>query len=257
MSRRNRDRELAEGYSKEQVKKAHDIALKAYIEADGGITATSLCRRARVPSSWIEKWIRNEHWEQFLPGREVGDRLGLSKRASAKARAKGDDLNLTDQEWKFCYSYYKCRSAATAATRAGYQGDTYPARILNRPEIRKALELIAKEANHEVLLEACDIINMWAKIAFADMTDYVNISRAGVSLKPGTQVDGQVIQEVKEGRDGVTIKLADRMKALDRLSEYLGVTPEDKMKMAKQILAQRAVDGEGEDNSLTIEVLGV
>lgn len=257
MSRRNRDKALAESYSKEQVKKAHDTALKAYIEADGGITATSLCRRARVPSSWIEKWMKNEHWEQFLPGREKGDRFKLTDTVKKRARTSSDELELTDQEWLFCYSYYKCRSAAQAAANAGYQNDHYPAKLLTRPDIRKALDTIAKEAQHEVLLEACDIINMWAKIAFADMTDYVTISRAGVFLKPGTQIDGQVIQEVKEGRDGVTIKLADRMKALDRLSEYLGVTPEDKTKMAKQILAQRAVDGEGEDNSLTIEILGV
>lgn len=257
MSRRNRDKELAEGYSKEQVKKAHDIALKAYIEADGGITATSLCRRARVPASWIEKWIKNEHWEQFLPGREKGDRLRLTDTVKRRARRSDDSPELTDQEWLFCYSYYKCRSAAQAAANAGYAQDHYPARLLKRPEIRKALDVIAKEAQHEVLLEACDIINMWAKIAFADMTDYVTISRAGVFLKPGTQIDGQVIQEVKEGRDGVTIKLADRMKALDRLSEYLGVTPEDKMKMAKQVLTQRAVNNGEEDDTLTIQILGV
>lgn len=257
MSRRNRDKDMAEGYSKAEVKKAHDVALKAYIEADGGITATSLCRRARVPASWVEKWMDKEHWEQFLPGRDKGDRLGLTNTAKDKAKDKGKDLDLTDQEWKFCYSYYKCRSAAQAAMNAGYLNDHYPAKLLKRPNIREALQLIAKEANHETLLEACDIINMWAKIAFADMTDYVTISRTGVFLKPGTQVDGQVIQEVKEGRDGVTVKLADRMKALDRLAEYLEITPDAKMKMAKQILLEKASLNDNGNDELTIQILGV
>lgn len=254
---RNRDKEAAEKYSKAEVKRAHDIALKAYIEANGQVTNKTLARKARVPASWISKWDQKENWRQFLPGYETGDRLTLSDKVRKAVRDKGPDL--TDQEWKFCYSYYKTRNLTQAALNAGYPMHAAETahRMLKRPEVREALDMIAKEVCHEVHLEACDIVNMWAKIAFADMTDYVTISRAGVFLKPSTQIDGQVIQEVKEGRDGVTIKLADRMKALDRLSEYLCVTPDDKLKLAKQLIADRAASSEDSDGELTIQILGV
>lgn len=254
---RNRDKETAERYSKDQVKKAHDTALKAYIEANGLVTNKVLARKAKVPASWVSKWEKNENWRQFLPGYEPGDRMSLSDGAKRSARERGPDL--TEQEWKFCYSYYKTRNVTQAALNAGYSTGNaeHGHRLLKREDIQEALDLIGDEVCHEIHLETCDIINMWAKIAFADMTDYVKISSAGVFLKPSAQIDGHVIQEIKEGRDGVTIKLADRMKALDRLSEYLGVTPEDKTKMYKQILAERASKGEGEDDGFTIQIVGV
>lgn len=258
MSRRNRDKTLAESYTKEQVKQAHDTALKAFIEANGVITATTLCRRAHVPTSWITRWIREEDWNQFLPGMDPGDKMSLSDKARQGAREAGKRLGLTEQEWKFCYSYYKCRSAAQAAMNAGYsKADHYPAQLLKRPEIRKAIDLVCEEVRHEALVEAVDVVNMWAKIAFADMTDYITITRGGVVLKPGATIDGQVITEVKEGRDGITIKLADRMKALDRLAEYLKMTPDSKMKLAKQILMEKAALNENEDHELTVQILGV
>lgn len=253
---RNRDKERAEKYTPEEVKKAHDIALKAYIESGGTLSNKCLARRALVPAVWVSRWDREENWRQFLPGYQPGDKLRLSDKVKEEAKK---DVKLSDKEWTFCWSYYKCKSATQAALNAGYsvgKGET-GFRLLSDPRIRDGIEAIRKQVQHESLVEATDIVNMWAKIAFADMTDYVDISRAGVFLKPSKQIDGQVIQEVKEGRDGVTIKLADRMKALDKLSEYLGVTPEDKSKMAKQILAQRAVESEKEDDSLVVKILGV
>jgi phage terminase small subunit len=54
-------------------------------------------------------------------------------------------------------------------------------------------------------------------------------------------VDGQLISEVKKGRDGASIKLMDKMKALEKLEKYLDVIPdrwkrqieEEKLKIAK------------------------
>jgi len=253
---RNRDKDRAEMYTPKERKEAHDIALRAYIDSGGTLSSKCLARRAFVPSEWVARWAREENWRQFLPGYQPGDKLFLSEKVKEEAK---EEVELSDKEWAFCWSYFKCRSATQAALNAGYSVGSGERGylLLNKPKIRAGLESIRKQVQHESLVEATDIVNMWAKIAFADMTDYVDISRAGVFLKPSKQIDGQVIQEVKEGRDGVTIKLADRMKALDKLSEYLGVTPEDKSKMVKQILAQRAVESEKEDDSLVVKILGV
>ena len=47
-------------------------------------------------------------------------------------------------------------------------------------------------------------------------------------LKESDEIDTQLIAEVKEGRDGVSIKLADRQKAIEWLSKYFLMHPDDK-----------------------------
>jgi len=37
------------------------------------------------------------------------------------------------------------------------------------------------------------------------------------------EVDGTLIQEVKQGKDGASVKLMDRMKALELLGKHLGM----------------------------------
>ena len=45
-------------------------------------------------------------------------------------------------------------------------------------------------------------------------------------------VDGTIITEVKQGRDGASIKLADRMKALEWLADHMDLaTPEQRARI--------------------------
>ena len=55
-----------------------------------------------------------------------------------------------------------------------------------------------------------------------------------VQFRESHEVDGTLISEVRQGKDGASIKLADRMKALDWLSEHMDMaTPEQKARMKK------------------------
>lgn len=51
-----------------------------------------------------------------------------------------------------------------------------------------------------------------------------------VRFREHDQVDGAVVQEVKVGRNGASIKLADRQKSLDFLERYFLLNPMDKHK---------------------------
>ncbi|MCT4551955.1 terminase small subunit, partial [Bacillus thuringiensis] len=92
-------------------------------------------------------------------------------------------------------------------------------------------------------VEAMEVLKEYIKIAFADITNYVTFGQkegpvmgmfgpmkdeAGneitriiyyVDLHEADMVDGSIITEVKRGKDGVSVKLADKMKALDKLSQ--------------------------------------
>ena len=57
-----------------------------------------------------------------------------------------------------------------------------------------------------------------------------------VDLHAADMVDGSIITEVKQGKDGVSVKLADKMKALDKLSQYFDLVPDT---FKEQIEAER------------------
>ena len=71
-------------------------------------------------------------------------------------------------------------------------------------------------------------------IAFADMTDFVEWGntdkRNYVNFKSSEYIDGGLVCEVKQGREGISIKLEDRQKALDWLSNFFEMNPMNKHK---------------------------
>ena len=111
------------------------------------------------------------------------------------------------------------------------------------------------------MLSGEDVLQKYMDLAFSDITDYVEFGREEVPVmtafgplvvkdedtgekhevkkevnvvrfKESSTVDGTIISEVKQGRDGASIKLADRMKALQWLSDHMDMaTEEQKIKM--------------------------
>jgi len=95
-------------------------------------------------------------------------------------------------------------------------------------------------------------LNKYIQIAFADITDFVEFGSVDrserspetgevllddnfnpitykqgfVDFKESDVVDGGIITEVKLGRDGVVVKLADKMKALDFLTKHFEMNPD-------------------------------
>ncbi len=67
-----------------------------------------------------------------------------------------------------------------------------------------------------------------------------------VDVKDSGLVDGTIVTEAKLGKEGIAIKLADKMKALEKLSLYFDLFPDqfkqkienEKLKLAKQKLDQ-------------------
>lgn len=102
------------------------------------------------------------------------------------------------------------------------------------------------------------VLSEYMKIAFADISDYLEFGQKEVpvmsmfgplkddsgnpvtqmvnyvSFKDSIEVDATLISEVKQGKDGVAIKLYDKMKALEKLEKYLGfMTEEQRLKVEK------------------------
>jgi phage terminase small subunit len=152
-----------------------------------------------------------------------------------------------------------------AAIKAGYAPDSAHvegSRLIRNAKVAAHIRKIKGKMHQELFIDAMDVLNKYIQIAFADITDYVEFgnremtkkeivdhdgdgnpvfdesteSYSFVDLKDSNCVDGSLINEVKQGRDGVSIKLADKMKALDMLSKYfdlLSKTQQEKLKSEK------------------------
>jgi len=104
-------------------------------------------------------------------------------------------------------------------------------------------------------LDKRTLIQKWIDIAFADITDSVKFGRQEevvynddgqpeldmncnvktyafnyVHLNESADIDGTLVTEVKQGKDGISVKLADKMKALEFLSKHMDLLNENERK---------------------------
>lgn len=120
--------------------------------------------------------------------------------------------------------------------------------------------------NREMLKQE-DIFQKYMDIAFADVTDYVSFGRENIQVmgafgpvmvenketgekevlekevntvkfKQSEDVDGTLITEVKQGKDGASIKLVDKMKALQWLADHMDIATVEQKAKIEQIRAK-------------------
>lgn len=136
---------------------------------------------------------------------------------------------LTEKQIKFCEVYVLNYNISIALQKAGYESETSGAayRIRQKPGCKRYIQWLKARMLHDTLVTGADIINQWIKIAFADMTDFVDVNKFGIALKPVREMDGQLVKSIKSGRDGISIELYDKLKALDSLAKYTDDMPKD------------------------------
>lgn len=141
---------------------------------------------------------------------------------------------------RFCEFYVEGFNRRMALKRAGYESCdcTYSYRLFQKQSVQRYIMWLKARILNVHMVNAVDLIDQWIRIAFSDMTDFVNIHPGYITLKPASEVDGQLIKSIKSGRDGVSIELHDKLKALDCLSKYIDDMPKD----WKQKLEERKVE---------------
>jgi len=165
-----------------------------------------------------------------------------------------DKYKLTERERLFVMHYLRTFNITQSAKSAGYaptSAHSKGAVIMKRKHIQNSLNEVRALVSKDILIDAYDIISEYIKIAFADMTEYVTFNKDKVELKESDQIDGRLITEVKQGKDGVTIKLADKMKALEKLEKLFEVLPDKRLELdtKKFELQKRLADKANEEGS--------
>lgn len=203
------------------------------------------------------------------------------------------NTELTEKQRFFCI-YYIEEFNATKAYKKAYDCSYDTARVngsklLSNTNIKKEIDRLTEECLSEQGVSSKllnkRLFEMYMKIAFADIGDYLkfgqeeekvwNMSDDGsfksvidpetgeqkirkynvVNLHESEEVDTTIISEVSEGKDGVKIKLHDKMKALEWLYKHYGEgTAEQKLKVERLKLEISKLKGDDIDIEDTTEI---
>lgn len=173
--------------------------------------------------------------------------------------------NLTPEQRLFCIYYSKSFNAVQSYMKAyqcSYENACSHAwELWKNEEIKKEVRRLNELKRQQIAVSESDLVELHMRIAFADIGDYLEFGREAVpqwiknndgnyieeidpntneqkvnyynviKLKESANIDTQLIQEVKEGREGISIKLADKQKSLEWLSRYFLINPLDKHKI--------------------------
>lgn len=245
----------------EKLNKALSLYQKGYKLVD-------IAKELDIPVGTIRSWKNRYHWDYdnnaTLQKKEENKCNVANKKVNKKSTNKEsiaeevkevlENTELTEKQRLFCI-YYIEDFNATKAYKKAYDCSYATAKVnasklLSNTNIKKEIDRLTKECLEEQEVEAKllnkRLFETYMKIAFSDINDYLEYGNEEVegefgpyiknyvNIKDSCEVDGTLISEISQGKDGIKIKLQDKMKALEWLDKHYGEgTPEQKAKIDK------------------------
>lgn len=266
-----------------------EVALNLYRQ---GVLLKDIAAQLNVPAGTVRRWKSTYKWEdseRSVKNNERSDKKTLKERAvNADVESVNENAELTEKQRLFCMFYVRCFNATKAYQKA-YQCSYQMAcghghELLKNVEIKNEIQRLKQSRLNRELLDESDIFQKYMDIAFADVTDFVEfgqdeeyvIGPYGVveikdpetgEKKPLTQkintvrfkeskdVDGTLISEIKNGRNGASIKLADRMRALDWLADHMDLATDEQKARIAALKMKSAPDEPEETDTSYVDAL--
>lgn len=236
---------------------------KAKREYLGGKSLKDIASELRVKDSTVRAWKLRDGWPKVQRKRATKKKsVAIQKNVAEMPllpMSESEDLN--PQERLFCEIYDRNHNATQAYIKAyssSYQtAHSHAYELVARRGVKAYLEKLRQQRKEAYNLEPFDIVERMMEIAFANIGDYVYFGQKEVQvmtsfgplyekgkdgeqgtpvmkivnfvdIKDSAEVDTSLIEEISQGKDGVKVKLADRMKALEWLGKYFMMNPMDK-----------------------------
>lgn len=259
-----------------------EVARKLY---EQGILLKDIAEQLDVPEGTVRSWKKRYDWDNATlqkpkcnVAKESARKKKVQQAVAADTASVSENPDLTEKQRLFCLYYVRCFNATKAAIKAGYSRNTAMEQgyqLLQKISVREEIHRLKQSRLNRELLDEHDIFQKYMDIAFADITDFVQfgqeeeyvIGQFGlvqvedpvtgkkaplkqkvntVRFRESDSIDGTLITEVKNGKNGASIKLADRMKALEWLAEHMDIaTEEQKARIA--VLKMKSAGDEPED----------
>lgn len=256
--------------------KNYILAEADYVE---GMKYKDIAAKYGVSINTVKSWKKRYAWsrdkKECAKKGCTQNKKGAHKKEAVAEDVKQvvENNQLTDQQRLFCL-YQSRMFNYTKAYLKAYPGCSYASaavlgsRLMKNPVIRKEIEQLKQNRLNREMLTEDDIFQKYMDIAFSDMVDYVSFGRETVPVmgafgpvevedpetgekttltkeinvvkfRESDEVDGTLISEVKQGKDGASVKLMDRMKALNWLAEHMDMATSDQKAKIELMKAQR------------------
>lgn len=250
-----------------------DIAKDMYLKAKGDIKLKDIANELGIKDTQVRKWKSEENWDKELKGTlSKKEKEQRKKNVTKKIKepkepdySKNNYLEvdeLTERQRTFCEIFIQYPIAYKAAIKAGYSPSSAyseASRLLKNVKVKSYIDYLRQIKKEILLFNIDDIVEKQMKIAFADITDYMEFGREWIPvmskngpiiynnpttgqqeilkqsinsarLKESWEVDGSLIKEVNVSRQGTSIKLHDSQKAMDWLRDFFNYNPEHRYK---------------------------
>lgn len=257
---------------------------------DKGRKLIDIANQLGIPEGTVRSWKNRYNWDCNVAKEKRNVAKTKKNKKQNQEEPSVDEVSsiienpeLTDKQRLFCVHYIRSFNATNAYQKA--YGCSYETAMvegsshLRNPKIKSEILKLKQERLNREFLSESDIFQKYMDIAFADITDYMTFGTEEVPVmaiygpvkikdpetgeekqltkivntvrfKDSTEVDGTILSEVKQGKDGASIKLSDRMKALQWLSDHMNMGTEEQK--AKVALLQKKIkeDDDGKKDAL-------
>lgn len=248
-----------------------DKAKKLYLKGEKLI---DIANQFGLSEGTVRSWKSRYNWDCNVAKEKCNvakKKKQKEKRSVKEVQHVMENAELTDKQRLFCLHYIKCFNATKAYQKA--YGCSYETamvagpRMLGNVRVRNEITNLKQNRYQKEFLSEADIFQKYMDIAFADITDFLDFGTEEVPVmaldgtvkikdpetgeektltktvnvvhfKPSSEVDGSILSEVKQGKDGASIKLSDRMKALEWLSKHMNIATDEQKARIEQIHAQ-------------------
>lgn len=225
-----------------------------------GTAMVEIAKRLNVSDSTVRSWKNRYQWDGEKSATLQNKKCNVAKAESLKKQKRKKHIaeeveeviqntGLTDKQRLFCLFYVKYRNKTKAyqkAFKCSYECACSNASTLwKNSEIQNEISMLLDQYRSNIELDIKDLFQWHLDIARADINDFVQIRGMGIEVME--QFDGTIVSEISETANGVKVKLADRMKAMQWLSDHMDLaTEEQKARIAA--LKAKAETGEETGN---------
>ena len=254
-------------------------ASDAYKDYRTGMKYKDIADKYNVSLNTVKSWKRRQ-WADIEKGVQPKKKSVHTKRTpkeSSNAPPKEELLpeeietlnneELTERQRLFCLYYVRWFNATKAYQKA-YSCDYSTAmvngcKLLSNPKIKEHIQAIKDAKIKQAMYTAEDFFQKMMDIAYSDATDFLSFGRRineetgleynYVDFLDSSEVDGTLIQEVKQGKDGCSIKLVRKEFALKWLDKHYSEATDLQKAQLEQIRAQtdKLTISKGDDEQLS------
>ncbi len=228
-----------------------DKAFEIYKDHKGNITNREIADILEEDEKKVAVWKQRDKWNGETNVVQHKNKCCTTKNNNNKKTNKEEpkfekDLEiknseLTDRQRLFCVYYVKYRNKTKAYMRTykcSYENAcAHSYELWKNVEIKKEIDKRLEELRDNIKLDTQDIAQKYIDVAFADINDFLDfgtketiVDNKATGRKKKVlfnyvdfknDIDGSLVSEVKQSKEGVSIKLYDKLKALEWLGTHI------------------------------------